>query len=59
MTPREIQVIITPPLPAYRQLLRDLQELRIAGAESNTAAVVEAVHEAAARLRPSESRRAA
>jgi hypothetical protein len=38
---------ITPSESAYRQLCRDLETLRAAGAESNTAAVLEAVHQAA------------
>jgi hypothetical protein len=35
---------ITPTPGQYRQLCRDLETLRAAGAASNTAAIVEAVH---------------
>jgi hypothetical protein len=38
---------ITPSPEQYRQLCRDLKTLREEGADSNTAAVLEAVHQAA------------
>jgi hypothetical protein len=38
---------ITPSPEQYRQLCCDLETLRAAGAESNTAAVIDAVHEGA------------
>jgi hypothetical protein len=42
---------ITPSPEQYRQLCKDLKTLRAAGAESNTAAVLEAVHQAAQNAR--------
>jgi hypothetical protein len=42
---------ITPSPDYYRQLVRDLEALRAAGAASNTVAIVEAVHTAAADAR--------
>jgi hypothetical protein len=43
---RRSEIVITPSPRQYRQLCRDLEALRIAGAESNTDAVLAAVHEA-------------
>jgi hypothetical protein len=39
---------ITPTADQYRQLCQDLKKLRRSGAESNTDAILEAVHSAAA-----------
>lgn len=44
---REPRIEITPSAEDYDQLCRDLAALRAAGASSNTAAVVDAVHRAA------------
>jgi hypothetical protein len=41
------QIEITPSVPEYEQLCRDLAKLRKLGAPSNTAAVLAAVHAAA------------
>lgn len=43
-----VRVEITPSASEYRQLCEDLGELRRQGAETNTAAIVEAVRVAAA-----------
>jgi hypothetical protein len=43
------RIEITPSATQYRRLYRDLAVLRAAGATSNTAAIVEAVHDAAMR----------
>ena len=43
---------ITPSAAEYEQLCRDLAALRKAGAETNTAAVVDAVHKAAKQRYP-------
>lgn len=43
------RIEITPSVAQYRRLYRDLAVLRAAGATSNTAAIVEAVHDAAMR----------
>jgi hypothetical protein len=42
-----VRIEITPSASEYRQLCRDLGELRRRGAETNTAAIVEAVRAAA------------
>jgi hypothetical protein len=41
------RIEITPTVPQYRQLCRDLARLRSQGAPSNTAAILNAVHVAA------------
>jgi hypothetical protein len=46
--PANVCIEITPSAEQYGQLSRDLATLRRAGADSNTAAVVSAVHAAAA-----------
>src|SRR5262245_18279431 len=45
------EIVITPSAEQYRQLCRDLDALLAAGAESRTAAVVEAVRVAADQVR--------
>jgi hypothetical protein len=45
------EIILTPSDSEYRQLIRDLETLRGAGAASNTAAIVNAVSPAAASVR--------
>ena len=48
MAPPQHPIIeITPSVEQYRQLVRDLAKLRKAGAPSNTAAIVDAIHRAA------------
>jgi hypothetical protein len=46
-----VEVVITPSEQQYRQLVADLEVLRDAGAESNTAALVAAVRAEADRVR--------
>jgi len=46
---------ITPTVDQYRQLCRDLAKLRKAGAVSNTAAIVDAIHRAATGGKVSEN----
>lgn len=48
MTPRSVKLQITPCVRSYEQLHRDLEVLREHGAESYTAAICQAVHQAAA-----------
>jgi hypothetical protein len=45
------EVAITPSGEQYRRLVHDLDVLRAAGAESNTAAIIDAVHQAANKAR--------
>lgn len=40
-------IVITPSPARYRQLIEDLDKLREAGVESNTEAILDAVHEMA------------
>lgn len=47
----DIQVVITLPESQYDDLAEDLDTLRKAGAESNTAAIIAAVHQQADKLR--------
>lgn len=44
---REVEITITPSPDQYRQLCQDLEIMRDAGATSNTAAIIDAVHQAA------------
>lgn len=53
------EIVITPSVAQYEQLVADLEILRSAGAESNTEAIVEAVRREATRVRPKRLRRAA
>lgn len=46
-----VEVVITPSEQQYRQLVADLEVLRQAGAESNTAALIAAVRAEADRVR--------
>lgn len=46
-TPRAVRIEITPSPEEYRRLCEDLGELRKRGAETNTAAIVQAVRDAA------------
>jgi hypothetical protein len=61
MTGRVVEIIITPSVPQYEQLVDDLEALRALGAESNTQAILEAVHTAvvASRTLPTQERKAA
>jgi hypothetical protein len=61
MTGRVVEIIITPSVPQYEQLVDDLEALRALGAESNTQAILEAVHTAvvASRTLPAQERKAA
>lgn len=52
MSAREVEIVITPTEAQYRELCKDLEKLRAAGAETNTAAILEAVREKANRVRP-------
>jgi hypothetical protein len=47
--PKPIEIVITPSEAQYRQLCRDLEVLRRDGAESNTAAILDAVRSVARR----------
>jgi hypothetical protein len=48
---REVEIVITPTEAQYRKLVADLEKLRAAGAETNTAMILEAVSEKANRVR--------
>lgn len=55
-----VELVLTPSKAQFEQLVRDLDDLREAGAASNTAAICEVVHKAAAEARvPSIERRRA
>ena len=56
MTLRAVELIITPSPSQYEQLVRDLDALRAAGADSNTSAIVGAVRREADSLRLVDSR---
>jgi len=54
-----VEIVITPSEEQYRQLVADLEVLRAAGAESNTAALVAAVRAEADKLRTPQLRKVA
>jgi hypothetical protein len=58
-TAREVEVVITPNEAQYRELCEYLAVLRKAGAQTNTAAILEAVRESAGRVRPNQHLREA
>jgi hypothetical protein len=53
----DLEIVITPSPPAYKQLIDDLKKLRDAGAQSNTEAIVDAVHEGASASERTSSNR--
>lgn len=59
MSTQHPELIITPSEAQYRQLCEDLEILRNAGVESNTAAIVAAVRAEAAKVAPKRLRSAA